>query len=277
MSRKWHLEDWRKIYTRMTASWLSLPWCARGLASDLIRYAQPDGTIADCKGEEPGVVLARLLCAHPGEAKFITKGATALLEDGYLVLVGTKLVVKHHAEAQEKLSPEARRKRRQRDKEQDEERDMSRDMSVTNGVTFQTPVTGHSAGVESSRVESSKKNTPRAPTRIGCEEAWLAASGNRAGNPGDCLTLRRHVDQCAEDSGRDADELFTAAVAEFGAYRETCTAPHIPQFSPVNVLKHWATVWERLTGTAPIGRVREPEAPTPAAHRPLAIPQRPAS
>lgn len=103
---------------------------------------------------------------------------------------------------------------------------------------------------------------PRAHARIAPEQAWLDASGNRAGNPGDCLTLRRHVDQCAVDSERDPDELYADAVREFRAWRDTCSPDRMPSLSPLGVLKHWGTVWERLTGSAP-------RTPTPEAHRPM--------
>ena len=34
-ARRWHMEDWRKIYTRLDAEWLKLPWCARNLHGTL--------------------------------------------------------------------------------------------------------------------------------------------------------------------------------------------------------------------------------------------------
>lgn len=94
---------------------------------------------------------------------------------------------------------------------------------------------------------------PRSATRVDPETAWLQAAGMRSGNPSDCLSLRRHVDACAMDSGRDADALYRESVAAFVAYQGTCTAPHIPQLAPHNVVKHWAAVWGRVTGTAPTG------------------------
>lgn len=258
MTRKWHNEDWRKIYTRLDGSWLALPWVARGLASDLIRYARDDGSLCDATdADEAGAELARILCAKADEVKLVKRGVSVLLADRYLIIQGGRLIVRNHADAQERLSPDARRKARQRERgsDRDKERDMSRDISGGSHADGHATVTGHSAGVESSRVESKKEtHTPRAGARIGPDKLWSESSGTLTADLGDLLRLREHIDAAAEKAGMDPDVLFCRAVVEFRAYRETCSPGRVPTLAPRKLLEHWPTVWERITGTAPTGK-----------------------
>jgi hypothetical protein len=254
MTRKWHNEDWRKIYTRLDGAWLSLPWVARGLASDLIRYAKDDGSLCDATTvDEAGAEVARILCARADEVRLIKRGVAVLLADHYLVMDKGRLIVRNHEDAQERRSPDAVRKQRQRDR--DAGRDMVRDMSRSESRDIPVAVTGHSSGDETRRDETRKDTHPaRVGARSPVDVAWRTAAGTLSADLGDLLRLREHVDACAETAGRDADELFAVAVVEFKALRQTFTNGKIPTLSPRKLLEHWPSVWERITGTAPAGQ-----------------------
>lgn len=96
-------------------------------------------------------------------------------------------------------------------------------------------------------------HTPRAGARVDADVAWSEATGTLCADLSALLDLRRHVDECAGKSDRDPDDLFRHAVAEFKAFRETCSPGKIPALSPRKLLEHWPTVWERIAGTAPKG------------------------
>jgi hypothetical protein len=195
--RRWHLEDWRKIYTRMESDWLALPWVARGLASDLIKYAKADGTLLDFGSEHPGEALARMLCSHRHEVKLVRAGVETLLRDGYLVAIGTRLIIKNHEAAQERLTPAARRKRKQREKEQGEIEEDDQPERVTSSVTKRVTVTGSghamSQGVESSRVESSRKEQQAQAAGAGGRDPRTTAAGSSSTTTWSMDTLWRDV------------------------------------------------------------------------------------
>jgi hypothetical protein len=123
MPTQWWREPWRKLYTKLDAQWLGLTVSARGLADELIKYADETGRLfkvdsVAAAGEE----IARRLSAKKREYKRIAEDTRDLLDDTYLVLEDGWLVIRNFADAQERLSPAARRQQR------DGERDMSDDL-----------------------------------------------------------------------------------------------------------------------------------------------------
>jgi hypothetical protein len=80
-----HDKPWRKLYRFQSGRWLKLSAIARGLASDLLRYAEGDGAICDTQpGETPQQAVAYLVRARPHEEQAILAAASELLVEGYL-------------------------------------------------------------------------------------------------------------------------------------------------------------------------------------------------
>lgn len=138
MATQWWREQWRKLYTKVDAQWLALPVSARGLADELLKYADEEGRLcrSDIEGGIPAEI-ARILGARRNEYKRIADDIEALTKDTFLVVVDGWLCIRNYVAAQERLSPEALRQRRKRERDnkeehdRDNERDMSRDESVT--------------------------------------------------------------------------------------------------------------------------------------------------
>lgn len=314
MARRWYNEDYRKLYTRQDGPWLSLPACARALGSDLIRYADDKGVVAVVEPHETDAqAIAGVVHAKADEAPWIERAVSALVEDEYLVKRGRRLIIRNFVEAQERLSQDARRKRRQRDREAQEvgpppgprpdgggttpghapgqDRDGILDKIVTAGVTEPGHVTPHvtphvtamSAVSVSSRVESVTQAPPArvrslaAPTP---DALWCQGTGDLSADATGLLDLWHHVGEVAARFDRDPDKLFTDALGAYKAFRESCTNGRVPALSPRKLLEHWPTVWERINGTAPAGRAPpgnvtpiRPPAPPSADDNPLWTPE----
>ena len=280
MARRWYNEDYRKIYTRQDGPWLSLPWCARALGADLIRWADERGVVAALEdGEEPESAIADVIRCKGDEREVVARAVRALLKDGYLEVRRGTVRIRNFVEAQERLSQEAARQRRKRDRDRrDAEQGTTEGVtdSVTNGVTdsvtepvtsgvtesvtvtpYVTPSVTQKFAV-SGRVESVFTHTPTTrATRSPADVLWYQGTGDVCADSPALLELRHHVDDVAERSQRDPDKLLSDAIVAYRAYRETCTVGKIPSLSPRKLLEHWPTVWERITGTAPAGRPKD--------------------
>lgn len=99
---------------------------------------------------------------------------------------------------------------------------------------------------------------PIAPWRIGIEGRWSKLAGVPGFSFPGILDLAKLVDAAALETDRDPGELFDDAVKAFKAWREECSPGRAPQLVPLKLVEHWATVWERLTMTAPPGKVDTP-------------------
>jgi hypothetical protein len=156
---RWESEKWRKLYRRVDASWLRLPALARGLGSELLKYAEDDGRIAVMEDEETGEAVCRLMGAHKTERKAVAELAGKLLADGYLVRESGAILIRNFVKAQARSSSAERQARfRKRHGEQPREDDGDdhegvthqeagdADRDVTGGVTSNghrnAPVTG---------------------------------------------------------------------------------------------------------------------------------------
>ncbi len=86
---KWEQETWRKLYVRVDAKWLSLPVSARGLGSELLKYADDNGEL-HLGSDPPGVAVAFLLSARPKEHRRIAEDLDLLMspEHRFMVQIG---------------------------------------------------------------------------------------------------------------------------------------------------------------------------------------------
>lgn len=177
MATQWWREPWRKLYTKLDAKWLGLTVSARGLADELIKYADEQGRlfeVADAK--EAGKEIALRLSAKPREYKRIAEDTADLLKDTYLIVVDGILIVRNLEEAQKRRSPEAIRQAKKRERDRlaqsdrdsnaDEDRDISRDgdrdshaiLSRDKGVT--TPRDCHRDTIRSEPIRDEKISLP---------------------------------------------------------------------------------------------------------------------
>lgn len=139
MARRWHNESWRKLYTRMEGQWLRLPALARGLASDLLKYADEEGVLLTLRsGEMPGKAVASMVGAHAWEARTVVRCADELLLDGYLLVVGDVVSIRNFVEAQTRRSPAAVKQQRYRDKAERDSNDTGNGDGNTSGNVLPT-------------------------------------------------------------------------------------------------------------------------------------------
>lgn len=113
---KWEHETWRKLYVRVTAQWLALPLSARGLADELLKYADDEGVIL-LGNDAADTAVARLCGAHAHERKRVKNDLKALLDDGFLVPELGALRIRNMTSAQGRTGSAGRMARkRERDK-----------------------------------------------------------------------------------------------------------------------------------------------------------------
>lgn len=149
---KWHLESWRKLYRTCPPSWLRLSVSARGLGSELLKYADDEGLI-DTGDDDPGVAIAFMLGARPREHKRIREDVAELLKDGYLQVSGQSLKIRNFVEAQDR-TPGARRTAEWRARK-----------SSPETSPRASPETSHVTSPETSHVQDSETSIRHDPTR----------------------------------------------------------------------------------------------------------------
>lgn len=179
---RWEIETWRKLYTRVDARWLALDVSTRGLADELIKYADDAGyvdlDIADvetCDARKVADAIGRLASAKPHERTRMRTDVARLLEERtddppYLVRERRGVRIRNFAEAQDrngtKRSSAAQRQARYRERHSGRNGNASPGRhalrhEVTDPVPVPVPVTplppeGAAAGVE----------TPEGPIRL---------------------------------------------------------------------------------------------------------------
>lgn len=163
---RWEVETWRKLYVRVDAKWLRLPVSARGLANELLKYCDDEGRI-DIGDDPPGLAIAYLLSARPGEHKRIAQDVDLLLssEHAFLLREPRALVIRNFQQAQgRKGSAERMARKRFRERQGDApvtSPDASQVTSqVTGGVTSQDR---HSMTSQSDGSRSDPDPDPRSP------------------------------------------------------------------------------------------------------------------
>jgi hypothetical protein len=244
MARRWYNEDYRKLYTRQDGPWLSMPACARALAADLIRWADDKGVVAVVgSGETEAEAIAGVIRAKANEAEWVERAVTALMdpECRYLVKKGRAVCIRNFVDAQERLSQDAARKRRQRDRE-DQARDAGQhpDESVTEGVTSAgtdagqesgqatanvtpnvTPLSAVSRRVETVREKPLARDARDAGERV--SSLWTAASLEQLwadtyrlpSSPGDLPDLSRMLATTGRARGEEPAAFTAAFLAAF--------------------------------------------------------------
>jgi len=231
MARRWYNEDYRKLYTRQDGPWLTLPYCARSMAADLIRWADERGVVANLEeGETPEQAIAFVVRSKPDEQPTIDRAVRALLRDGYLVQKGGKIWIKNYTDAQERLSQDAVRQRRKRDRDAQVTAErgpalVAEPPSVTLNVTPSvTPSVTPLSAV--SRRDETRREKPLA--RDAGERAsipWTAASLEQLwgdtyrlpSSPGDLPQLSRML---STTGGSRGIETPAFAAAFLGAFRD---------------------------------------------------------
>jgi hypothetical protein len=119
---KWENEPWRKLYTRLQGPWLRLPLSARGLARELLAYADDRGLVVVLDGteEHPGDAFSSMMGARPNEFARVRTDVDALVSDKYLVRKGNEIYIRNFVEAQTKRSAAATRMARKRRADRDQ-------------------------------------------------------------------------------------------------------------------------------------------------------------
>lgn len=246
MAIKWHSEPWRKLYTRISGTWLQLPVSARGLGTELLKYADDVGFIVDAGAEDPGLTIAYMLGAKPREHKRIVDDVSALLDDGYLVLEGTRLKIRNFSPAQERLSPNAVKQKRYRDRVNGNAlRNTLPDGEVTRYVT--PDVTSDAGG--SVTVTGKRNETKRSPSSPPSEdpdngrsrffERWCYRANAPMADPtsvGLCFDL---VVGYAEKTDKSVKDVGEEALDAYGRYVGTWKKPI---WTPQLFVKHWEAV-----------------------------------
>jgi hypothetical protein len=119
---KWEAEKWRKLYRRVDASWLRLPVLARGLGSELLKYAEDDGRVAVMADEGTGEAVCRIMAAHKGERKSVHELVEKLIADRYIVREQEAILIRNFVPAQRRSS-NAERQARYRERHSGDESD----------------------------------------------------------------------------------------------------------------------------------------------------------
>lgn len=105
---QWENESHVKLYRREAGSFALLPLYARALAGELLKFVDDDGRIF-LGTREPWAAIARLCGATAGDRRLLRSHVVALLDDGYLTVVGSHLVIRNFARAQREPSSTATR------------------------------------------------------------------------------------------------------------------------------------------------------------------------
>jgi hypothetical protein len=272
---RWHAEGWVKLYTRIDGNWLRLSATARGLGSELLKYADQEGAIAEVGADqEPAEVLAGILAARPAEFPAVIAALRELLAGTrpFLTVQKGRVLIRNFVEAQERRSPEAARKARQRDRERaalrdrqgvtedGQERDMSRDSHGTVTWIRSDPIRSeylHSHAREASGETGSAteaagppvESVPRCDLRR-LHDTWFE------------ITKLTHTDglhelaDAVETAARvqtppaDPNEYAARCVRAFVAWVDGISnAARRPKKTPRKLVEHFSRVEEILAGT----------------------------
>ncbi len=155
---QWSDERYVRLYTADTVDWEMWPWESRALFPLVLRKVDRAGVLDMGRHGERGLA-AMLRLPEP----VVSAGLAGLLEDGCVVMSGTRLVVRNFIEAQEATQSDKARKRAER------ERSRARAITPDEPVTFRDD---QSRTVTKSH-EESRAVTP-SHTRSLCAELSLA-------------------------------------------------------------------------------------------------------
>ena len=282
MARHWHNESWRKLYTRMDGKWLRLPVLCRGLASELLKYADEDGVLLSVTpDQDAGEEVAAMVSARQNEVGTVAAHVRTLIADGFLTMDGQNLIIRNFCEAQQRRSPDALRKARQRDR--DMSQDKSRDMSRPCPVTPVTPCPGQMPGVETRRDEIDPEGKGVAGARVmepqdqvaqSFETTWCKRSRTTSCSPSLLLDVRDRCERAARVLEPPSLPLaYLGRILDaFEVWRPTCS--HQPPYTLPSLIKHWEHLERIVAGlesptAPPIPRSDRPRgvAPVPRVHK----------
>ncbi len=159
---RWETEKWRKLYRRVDAAWARLPVLARGLGSELLKYAEDDGRIPVREDEQTGEAVCCLMGARRSEWKVIETHVQTLLDDGYIIREAGAILIRNFERAQARSTGAERqaRLRHRRKDEQDQENTDTDDArgaereGVTSNATCNAVVTSPGDGPSDAVVTS---------------------------------------------------------------------------------------------------------------------------
>lgn len=156
---RWESEKWRKLYRRVDAAWARLPVLARGLGSELLKYADDDGRIPVRADEETGEAVCCLMGARRAEWKAIEACVQALLDDGYIIREGEAILIRNFAKAQARSSNAERQARyRQRHQEDGDDSAGEEPAGVTGDTNSNATATVTSNGRNNAAVTAALPN-----------------------------------------------------------------------------------------------------------------------
>ena len=237
MPSQWHNEPWRKLYTNRKGDWQRLSVLARGVGSELIKYADDGGLILTLRSdEEAGRAVAALMGARVKEIKPTADAVDELLADGYLVLDGARVLIRNFIDAQSRRSPQAIRQQRWRERHGGsaerggDNGDVTRgdDVGATGDVTRNATgdVTGDVTRSDQRDVETRRDETRRdetkkpaadpacvrvveSPIKIGdLDKAWWDVTGKPGGDGVQFEALLPMVVRAAEAKGEPPRAFF---------------------------------------------------------------------
>lgn len=172
---KWEAEKWRKLYRRVDATWLKLPVLARGLGSELLKYAEDDGRIAARADEDTAEAVCCLLGARRPEWKAIAACVDALLKDGFIVRETDAILIRNFVKAQSRSSS-AERQARYRESHRRGAADQGGDVTddstsdttsdQNSNVTVTVTSNGHSDGTVTQRSDGSRSSSLSSDSEI---------------------------------------------------------------------------------------------------------------
>jgi hypothetical protein len=138
---RWEDERYVRVYTRDTITWNMLPWQSRTLWPLILRKVDRAGLL------DLGRHGARGLAVTVGiPVEHVDPGLKGLIDDEYLEIRGTLLVVPNFIEAQEAPSSDAQRKRESRERAREIARAVSLGIVSPPTLASQNETPGHESG-----------------------------------------------------------------------------------------------------------------------------------
>jgi hypothetical protein len=160
---RWESEKWRKLYRRVDAAWARLPVLARGLGSELLKYADDDGRIPVREDEQTGEAVCCLMGARRAEWKAIEACVQALLDDGYIVREAGAILIRNFAKAQARSTGAERQARLRERRRENSSADGDDVPEPHGGVTGEHP-RNVTVGVTSNGTRDATGNATVAPS-----------------------------------------------------------------------------------------------------------------
>lgn len=250
---RWESEKWRKLYRRVDPTWLRLRVIARGVGSELLKYASDDGRVGVLAEEDTGEAVCRIMSAHRSEQKIIREIVADLLKDGYLVREPDAILIRNFEKAQARSS-NAERQARYRTRHE-EKRDNSDDFAADDGAE-----TGEDDVTERVTSNASRNGDSNASCNASVTErsdGSRSISISSSISSSEDLKARKEVPVTAGAREGDKQADLFGEPSEPGKRPRAKRAPKPPTPpSPVTEVRDvWRAEWEaaKMPGPAPWG------------------------